>query len=113
MRKKYTNIVRCHGNGNLRNPNGRPPIVITERPAAATVTEDHMVFSSNAKIRNDVGVMDLTSYKETTALGISETYLGEGIGIVRFLRGKQFLITGATGFLGKGDKFCIIFSSIS
>lgn len=27
----------------------------------------------------------------------------EGIGIVKFLRGKTFLITGATGFLGKGQ----------
>ncbi|XP_038972039.1 fatty acyl-CoA reductase 2, chloroplastic-like [Phoenix dactylifera] len=100
MRKKHTNIVRCQGNGNVRNPNGYPPVV-TERPAAATVTEDHMVFSSNVKIRKDVGMMDLTSYKETTAPGTSETYVSEGIGIVRFLRGKKFLITGATGFLGK------------
>ncbi|KAG1334159.1 fatty acyl-CoA reductase 2-like [Cocos nucifera] len=100
MRRKYTNIVRCQGNGNVRNPNGYPPIV-TERPAAATVTEDHMVLSSNAKIRKDVGMMDLTSYKETTALGTIDTCLSEGIGIVRFLRGKEFLITGATGFLGK------------
>lgn len=29
----------------------------------------------------------------------------EGIGIVKFLRGKTFLITGATGFLGKGIVF--------
>jgi hypothetical protein len=27
----------------------------------------------------------------------------DGIGIVRFLQGKNFLITGATGFLAKGD----------
>lgn len=26
----------------------------------------------------------------------------EGIGIVKFIKGKNFFITGATGFLGKG-----------
>lgn len=34
----------------------------------------------------------------------------EGIGIVKFLRGKTFLITGATGFLGKGTVFSYPFS---
>jgi hypothetical protein len=29
----------------------------------------------------------------------------KGIGIVQLLRGKNFLITGATGFLVKGDSF--------
>jgi hypothetical protein len=29
----------------------------------------------------------------------------EGIGIERFLQGKNFLITGATGFLAKGNVF--------
>lgn len=33
----------------------------------------------------------------------------EGIGIVKFLRGKTFLITGATGFLGKGTVFSYLF----
>lgn len=33
----------------------------------------------------------------------------EGIGIVKFLRGKTFLITGATGFLGKGGVFSYLF----
>lgn len=33
----------------------------------------------------------------------------EGIGIVKFLRGKTFLITGATGFLGKGIVFSYLF----
>ncbi|XP_048611758.1 fatty acyl-CoA reductase 6, chloroplastic-like [Brassica napus] len=28
----------------------------------------------------------------------------DGIGIVRFLRGKSYFVTGATGFLGKGQK---------
>lgn len=28
----------------------------------------------------------------------------EGIGIVRFLKGKSFFITGATGFLAKGTR---------
>ena len=28
----------------------------------------------------------------------------DGIGIVQFLKGKSYLITGATGFLAKGNK---------
>lgn len=32
-----------------------------------------------------------------------------GIGIAEFLEGKNFLITGGTGFLGKGDT-CLCFS---
>ncbi|KAG6397238.1 hypothetical protein SASPL_143404 [Salvia splendens] len=38
---------------------------------------------------------------ETGSLVLSNNAKDEGIGIVKFLRGKTFLITGATGFLGK------------
>lgn len=45
--------------------------------------------------------------------GTTTTLVGEeeeedndgGIGIVNFLRGKAFFITGATGFLAKGNIF--------
>ena len=33
----------------------------------------------------------------------------DGIGIVNYLRGKNYLITGATGFLGKGIYFLLPF----
>lgn len=44
-----------------------------------------------------------TSVKGMNDLGQGEEEgEGLGIGIVQFLKGKTFLITGATGFLGKG-----------
>ena len=33
----------------------------------------------------------------------------DGIGIVSYLQGKNYLITGATGFLGKGIYFLLHF----
>ena len=36
----------------------------------------------------------------------------KGIGIVQLLRGKNFLITGATGFLLKGDSFSLAFDFV-
>lgn len=35
---------------------------------------------------------------------VVKTETTRGIGIVRFLRGKSYFVTGATGFLGKGYK---------
>lgn len=35
----------------------------------------------------------------------------EGIGILSFFKGKNILITGATGFLGKGDAFLVSFTN--
>ncbi|KAG6399499.1 hypothetical protein SASPL_140980 [Salvia splendens] len=50
--------------------------------------------TSSAVITQDQGM-------ETGSLVLSPNSNKEGIGIVKFLRGKTFLITGATGFLGK------------
>ncbi|KAL1554557.1 Fatty acyl-CoA reductase 2 [Salvia divinorum] len=53
--------------------------------------------TSSALISQDHG----PALMETGSLVLSPNGKDEGIGIVKFLRGKTFLITGATGFLGK------------
>lgn len=42
------------------------------------------------------------SLKAVKTVIVPET--SDGIGIVRFLKGKSYFVTGATGFLGKGYK---------
>ena len=81
--------------------------ILTERPAF--VSTDHtatlmdpgsLVLSQNGKSQAEIVVKDLVTYggpTSTTLIGLED-----GIGIVKFLRGKKFFITGATGFLAKG-----------
>ncbi|KAE8700915.1 fatty acyl-CoA reductase 2-like isoform X2 [Hibiscus syriacus] len=52
----------------------------------------------NGNTQADIAVKDLVPYGGSTSL----VDLQEGIGIVKFLRGKEFFITGSTGFLAKG-----------
>lgn len=49
---------------------------------------------STTLVTEDIGLKDLMSYADLLDVE-------EGIGIVRFLKGKTLLITGATGFLAK------------
>lgn len=58
-----------------------------------------LVLSPNSNSQAEIKVKDLVPYERHD----------DGIGITKFLRGKSFLITGATGFLGKGYFQCIIF----
>ena len=48
-----------------------------------------------------------TSLKPMTHVTMHETEtisVSDGVGIVRFLKGKSYLVTGATGFLSKGKR---------
>lgn len=48
-----------------------------------------------------------TSLKPMTHVTMHETEtisVSDGVGIVRFLKGKSYLVTGATGFLAKGKR---------
>ncbi|MED6220822.1 hypothetical protein PIB30_048536 [Stylosanthes scabra] len=91
---RRTNIVHCQGGGNVTNSSGlssilqqeRPKFVNTEHTATTIMDPGSLVLSQNAKNQGEIVVKDLVSY---------------GIGIVKFLRGKKFFITGATGFLAK------------
>ncbi|KAF7818914.1 fatty acyl-CoA reductase 2 [Senna tora] len=98
-------VVCCQGGGNVMKSSGVSS-VLTER--SSLVTTDHtasvmdagtLVLSPNGKSQQaDILVKDLVPYgdSDTTLMGLED-----GIGIVKFLRGKKFFITGATGFLAK------------
>lgn len=68
-------------------------------------------------LNGDYGASNGNSYvfPKCQAQTISNTFCAhpefgnEGIGIVRFLQGKNFLITGATGFLAKGEALLLWF----
>ncbi|OMO51850.1 Male sterility, NAD-binding protein [Corchorus capsularis] len=57
-----------------------------------------VIDSPNGNSQADIAVKDLVPYGGSTT---SLVELQEGIGIVKFLRGKDFFITGSTGFLAK------------
>jgi len=111
-RKKATTnvVVFCHqgGGGNVIKSSNLSS-VLTERSSlvgsdhAATTLMDagSLVLSQNSKNQADIVVKDIVPYggpTTTTLIG-----LDDGIGIVKFLRGKKFFVTGATGFLAKGN----------
>ncbi|XP_061372165.1 fatty acyl-CoA reductase 2, chloroplastic-like [Gastrolobium bilobum] len=103
--KRKTNVVHCQGGGNVIKSSGLSSI-LTERPTL--VSTDHtttlmdpgsLVLSQNGKSQAEIVVKDLGTYggpTSTTLVGLED-----GIGIVKFLRGTKFFITGATGFLAK------------
>ncbi|KAJ1423306.1 hypothetical protein SESBI_12517 [Sesbania bispinosa] len=104
--RRKTNVVFCQGGGNVIKSSGGLSSVLTER--SSLVNTDHaatlmdagsLVLSQNGKSQAEIGVKDLVPYggpTSTTLIGLED-----GIGIVKFLRGKKFFITGATGFLAK------------
>ncbi|QCE05335.1 fatty acyl-CoA reductase 2 [Vigna unguiculata] len=103
--RRKTNVVYCQGGGNVIKSSGfssvlteRSSLVGTDNNAAATLMEaGNLVLSQNVKNQAEIVVKDLMPYgAPTTLIGLED-----GIGIVKFLRGKKFFITGATGFLAK------------
>ncbi|KAM3248464.1 fatty acyl-CoA reductase 2, chloroplastic [Capsicum annuum] len=79
--------VYCQTSG---TKSGNVSSVVTERSSViSSETLGSLVLSPNAEIK----VKDLVPYGQSRH--------DDGIGITKFLRGKAFLITGATGFLGK------------
>lgn len=98
-------MVYCQESGNVVKPSGISS-VFTER--AALVSTDHsaalrdagsLILSPNGNSQAEIAVKDLVPYGGPTT---SLVEMHDGIGIVKFLRGKGFLITGGTGFLAKG-----------
>lgn len=92
-------VVCCQGGGNVIKSSGVSS-VLTERTA---LMDASLVLSQNGKSQAEIVVKDLVPYggpSSTTFIGLED-----GIGIVKFLRGKKFFITGATGFLAKGITF--------
>ena len=72
--------------------------------SAALRDAGSLVLSPNGKNQAEIAVKDLMPYGEPSS---SLVEVDDGIGIVKFLRGKGFLVTGATGFLAKGLHICI------
>ncbi|RDX87381.1 Fatty acyl-CoA reductase 2, partial [Mucuna pruriens] len=102
--RRKNNVVYCQGGGNVIKSSGLSS-VLTER--SSLVGTDHatlmdagsLVLSQNGKSQAEIVVKDLVPYggpTSTTIIGLED-----GIGIVKFLRGKKIFITGATGFLAK------------
>ena len=86
--------------------------VLTER--SALVDAGSLVLSTNWKNQPEIEVKDLVPFSGPNT---SVLEMDDGIGIVKFLKGKSFLIIGATGFLAKGTfsrmfYLCIRFFSI-
>ncbi|KAJ7975954.1 Fatty acyl-CoA reductase [Quillaja saponaria] len=107
LRRKKSNVVYCQGGGNVVKSTTGVSSVLTER--STLVNTDHntsalmdagsLVLSQKGKSPAEIAVKDLVPYGGPT----STTFVGleDGIGIVKFLRGKKFFITGGTGFLAK------------
>ncbi|XP_012090891.1 fatty acyl-CoA reductase 2, chloroplastic [Jatropha curcas] len=107
-RKKFNSIVYCQGGG---GGGGKAIIrssgissVLTERSLSSTTLvgdQDHtassLVLSPNGNNSNTI--KDFEPFSGTTSSSLMEVQ--DGIGIVKFLGGKGFFITGATGFLAK------------
>ncbi|KAI4300652.1 hypothetical protein L6164_034003 [Bauhinia variegata] len=97
--------VFCQGGGNVIKSSGVSS-VLTERSSlgstdhAATVMDaGSLVLSKNGKTQTEIVVKDLVPYGGATSTTLKG--LEDAIGIVKFLKGKKFFITGATGFLAK------------
>lgn len=109
LRKK--SMICCQGNGNAIKSTGGVSSVMTERTSSALASTDHC----NEALM-DAGSLALSPNEAEIAEKEMETYgrslphnslveIHDGIGIVKFLKGKRFFITGATGFLAKGETF--------
>ena len=108
-RKKNT-FVHCQGSGNAMKTNGVSSVLreslkmVNADRSAAIMDAGSLIVSPNpnGNSQADIAVKDLVPYGGSTT---SLVELQEGIGIVKFLRGKDFFITGSTGFLAKGNFF--------
>ncbi|KAK7392762.1 hypothetical protein VNO78_21209 [Psophocarpus tetragonolobus] len=104
--RRKTNVVYCLGGGNVIKSSSlssvlteRSSLVATDHAAATLMEAGSLVLSPNGTSQAEIVVKDLVPYggpTSTTLIGLED-----GIGIVKFLKGKGFFITGATGFLAK------------
>lgn len=104
---KSARVVACSG---ALKPNSismeRASVVVRAEHGGAVMEAAGSVIlaaSPNGKSEAEIGVKSLVPYG-----GLVDMHEDGGIGIVKFLRGKVFFITGATGFLAKGTLFFLI-----
>ncbi|XP_028107371.1 fatty acyl-CoA reductase 2 [Camellia sinensis] len=109
-KKKKKILVCCQSVGKAIK-SSKLSSVLTERSAlvsnvehgTALMNAGNLVLSTNngKSPQAEIEVKDLVPYCEPAATSLVEMEMSDGIGIVKFLRGKSFFITGATGFLAK------------
>ncbi|PNX76022.1 fatty acyl-CoA reductase 2-like protein [Trifolium pratense] len=111
-RKTTTNVVVfCHqggggSSGNVIKSSNMSSVlsslVSSDHAATTLMDAGSLVLSPNGKTQGDIVVKDMVPYGGTTSTTTLINGLeDDGIGIVKFLRGKKFFVTGATGFLAK------------
>ncbi|KAL9237873.1 hypothetical protein vseg_012370 [Gypsophila vaccaria] len=96
---KKTSFVHCQSGGNVTKT-GHFASILSETSALITAANgcSSLVMSPNGTNSAELAVNGLVPYTDRSSVSsIGE----EGIGIVKFLRGKSFFVTGATGFLAK------------
>ncbi|XP_021893940.1 fatty acyl-CoA reductase 2, partial [Carica papaya] len=108
LRKKF---VRCQESSNSSSNNNNNNKDIQSRKNSSWVSSlskgrSTLISTENsaAVMEAEIAVKDLVPYNGgvgTTTITAPLIELQEGIGIVKFLRGKRLFITGATGFLAK------------
>lgn len=90
--KKVDNMIYCQSSGtNSIKLSSRSLVISSDHTTAFMEAAGSLVLSPNGNSQAELKVKDLVPYERHD----------DGIGITKFLRGKAFLITGATGFLGK------------
>ncbi|KAJ6864594.1 hypothetical protein NC651_035219 [Populus alba x Populus x berolinensis] len=105
--RKRNVAVYCQSGGGKAIRSSRFPSVLTQRSAVVSDQEHvasvrdagSLVLSPNEKGKPEIAVKDLVPYGGPTSSSLLE--MQDGIGIVKYLRGKGFFISGATGFLAK------------
>ncbi|XP_071912461.1 fatty acyl-CoA reductase 2, chloroplastic-like [Coffea arabica] len=103
--KKKVNV--CCQSGKKAIKSSGSSSLITERSSTlmnadqgAALMETSLSFAPNGSTQTEIEVKDLVPYSHGTSTSLVERP-ADGIGITNFLGGKTFLVTGATGFLGK------------
>lgn len=109
--KKNINVYCQSGNKAIKSSGSSS--VITERSSTlinadqgAALMETSLILTPNGNAQTEIEVKDLVPYRGGTSTSMMERP-ADGIGITNFLGGKTFLVTGATGFLGKGIHMCV------
>ncbi|KAK3020337.1 hypothetical protein RJ639_045321, partial [Escallonia herrerae] len=95
FKKRRDCVVCCQGGGNATKTSSGLSTILTER-SPTLMGADHVTA-----LMENTSVKDLVPYGGPAGPLVDIQDNDEGIGIVEFLRGKGFLITGATGFLAK------------
>ena len=103
---KKKGFVHCQSGGSVTKSDKIAPI-LSERSILKTQGHGAAIMDPNGSsvlTPNGKNTAELVVKDPTLCNGASSTYaqVDKGIGIVKFLRGKAFFVTGATGFLAKG-----------